>query len=830
MKGRREHDRELKGVSRKARSRVVSSGNQDGGGERKLRNKLKFLAYMGMAVFLIAMSPPEGLEKYVIEGFSGIVSDRAPTNNLAYARELVNADIIIRGDRAILKQRSGYVKLGGNSLEDYPVAGIFRYNPIGASHEILVASGKNLYGYDRANDTLKITGTNPLAGVCTTTSSNDTIKGINTSWWDHSHRAYTYMRFTATDSTPIKAILTNNRIVLTQDTIHTNNAFACTLAGNDAIAVEGGEVFDDAIAPKRWVQFMDTVIITSANKRVKYSSATTPPPAMRTITWGSWTPSYSYVFLHGDYISDLQQGNWVQVHCPTVSGGKRYRNLAFNIKGIMGGTRLDVFMDTLTFAALASNVDSNWQYRKIATPTWTVVAQCTLNDLGDGTTVDSLYLDLFSTYRYWVDIDSTSVVGFPSIWPIDSLDYMTVTYARSCTTGATKYEIPVSMNSAGEIRLTGGVGGWGTVFRAGDSLILFKMDRITPAIADTALHEDWYYPLVGLLNNKLYWSGNDDYPSEIWSFEEFILDSNANYNNVFINRDDGDVITVIVPYYRNLITFKTRSVYLCVISPYDNTIDEVIRVDSPVGAPSQEAVVEHNGLIYFCAPPFGVFTYNGSRVQNISAPVNYYFADSVEVGTETSIRVIVYHDPTIGTPGLYVSYTHLGGTQNNRTLRYDLTTGQWSKYYNFAGSAFGVMRGGTGYGDTLLIGTPAIGNSYLLKFPSGTKDTGQYVETSFLSGFNTFGSALSNKAWSKNVPIIHATANDSVRIYWYEDWLSTATHVDSFALSAGWQAPRRHIKNVQGKSLGFKIESKDAEEFEVAGIEIYYQDKGEADD
>ena len=799
-----------------------------------MRRKINIALGIILVSGLIVAAVTDPWDRMLVEGFSGIMGDRAPSKTLSTVRELVNADIIVRGGQSIVKQRAGFTKLGGLGLDEYPVQGIFRYDPATGDDQIIIASGSKLFAYNAQSDTMIPWTSNPLATNCACTSGVVHLWGLGGSqWWEISFRAFDSIYIwddssSARIAAPIKAMYRDGYITMSDAWIGSTYASTpCTLRGT--YTPPTGDLFDNPNNVKRGLMFGDSLIVVSSDNRVFYGASgqvflSSPVMDMSDegLQYQEWQGSHQYVLKvtpTPEQVLDWSLNDWIWIYDhegdTTVNLALNYFKNAGNVVSMAAPPRLcDILRST-------SN-DAGSIYRKIETPTWDTLTIGIIQSV----TVESTSA-YHSYYLYTYTVDSLTDSLSPHNWALDSLNYMTTVSEE-----ANVPYYPVLM----------GVYNNDTCFivtdvclqtehkhLAGDSLILRQMLRSSTTLdANVVSSESWDSPVQMLLNNRLYYAKENS--SELWYCDEFVKCAYAAADgNLFVNQGDGDVITAALVYGRNGVIFKKRHIYIAIVSAYDNEIDEVIMANSPTGAPSQEAVLDYGGLIYFISPPHGLFAFDGNRATNISGASKFYWADSVEAGTEPAMRMIAFTDPTIGTAALYISYTSVDGTENDRTMRYDLETRQWSKYTNFGASAFAIMRGGSGYGDSLLIGTPVDDDSYVLKFPSGTKDTAEFIEMQILTGFDNFGSLLHNKMWTEYVPVYSSAADGSLRVYHYTDWSSTATFVDSFSSSAGWQAPRRGL-NVQGKSYGFMVESKKAESVEVLGVEVFFKDIGRADD
>jgi hypothetical protein len=801
-----------------------------------MRRKINIVLALAFAVVLIAaaIDPYEVMPVY---NFTGIMGDRAPANALSTVRELVNADIIVRTGSQIIKQRAGFTKLGG-TLEDGPITGIFRFDPSSGGNELLAFSNNSIYRYNHSlSDFELLTGSNPTAGVCSVEAGGDTVRGSGVRWWELSKYRPQFIRIGDDQKDHlIKAILTDITLVL--DTVWSGssaNGVACTIQ----ISYDAGaeDVIKNPLAPKRGVMFTDTLIVVDGTERFRYGGlGGLPAGASYVVKMRSgglqFRESKQRISFSGSPIDGFVVGDYLMFHNANVPGTS-LRNQMLTCFAYYSGDYY-MYADTATEVWLSADPTEtyrvDWVSQDDIVPTLFFanriqdVARDSIQDLWAPTAAWHLY-----TYTIWRTNDADA----PHDWPSDTLDWGTY---RATVANYPDYPINLVTNgdSTGiviyDYGYATGPAPAGHHFKSGDTIEIYRMDSVDATVAtDTVLHSGFGDGIQALLNNRLYYTGSD--PSELWYCAEFeICGSGASDGAIYINRDDGDVITALIPYNRNMVVFKRRYVYLAIVSAYDNEIDEIILAESPTGAPSQEAVWKYGGLIYFVSPPHGLFAFDGSRAINISGPAQFYFADSIAAGTEAAIRMIAAIDVTIGTPALYISYTSRGGTENDRTLRFDLTTRQWSKYTNFGASAFAIMRGGSGYGDTLLIGTPVDGDSYVLKFPSGSKDTAEFITMQIKTGFDTFGGLLHNKAWLEYAPIYTMAAAGSLRTHWYLDWSASATFIDSFASSSGWQTSRRGLAAMQGRSMALMIETKKSTGVEVLGVEVFFEDYGRADD
>lgn len=816
-------------------------------------SKIALGAVLTALLLIMGLSFDPPTEHFMVAGFRGIQGNLNTDSDMNLPYSLQNLDVVFRGPESILKLRSGYSRVGNaGDLEDYPVTGIFSFNPSDGGDQTVVTSGFHIYVYDELNSQWSNASVNPLAGTCSIESGNDTLTGSGTHWWELGLRDFDFISIYDADGDTmaeqlIKSILGNELIILdTAWRANDQTAVACTLVAT--FTPDDDTLFADPYEPKHGEMFMDELIIVDQNERVRYTNFIEGLSAdIKTytdvLTWGKITNGYGlYLQTSEANFTGWSIYDWIQFQSAapdTISDtsaeddgdGHRIHNIALQLRDTKPGERQAFHAPEQVYDWLRSNTGNIYAERIPADSIeWeTVIDSFSIADVD----VDSTrYAGPVYFYEYTIhNFDNDDIYD----WDVDTADFLTW-----YTPDANQPRYPVWFfreNDSTKIKVFDFCEPSNHKFTTSDSLLVHRMVRYSNEISadNITVEDEWGDELQAVLNSKLYYAGYDS--SMVWYLRAYKVDSSAAnvQGNFYVNPDDGDIITALQPDGRNLVVFKKRGVYLAIIG-YDNEFDELIKLESPIGAPNQQATCVYAGDVYFVGPPHGVYRIQDRTITKISHPVKSFIADSIRAGQELTIRTFVFFDVTIGTNGLYICYAGKSSDKNDRTLRYDLETGDWTYYTNFGASTFGLFTSGSGFGDTLLFGSPVTdaGNSGVFKFPSGTSDTGAAIIGTYISPNVNLGTNLLEKRWTDFMPMFRAEYTGTLLFYFYADYdngydaLVTITP----GLSGGtWQTPHYGIldlqgKNLSGQALRMQMSVTNCDTAEFKGFEFLYEDAG----
>ncbi len=833
----------------------------------KSSSKYLILVVVCATMLVMALTLPDGLELYPVGNFRGITGRHAIGPSLELLSDLRNAAVMVDNGKILVVKSSGDTVMGQplSSSLYYPITGIFPYRQVNEQQQIVVAAGNGVLVYDAANNEWVSNTVNQYAGVCSVATGNDTVFGLETSWFGISDRAFSEI-WIAGATYDLRAILCDSLILLEDGSgLPDNGAASFVLLGTREYGT--ANVFAASRYGSRIGEtFMDTLIIVSSQDRVRYAKPpliTNLPKAYDesdadSMQWrltftmnGKWQEPMLW-FREADNIHWAPQ-DWAMLKIDHIDGASwRYQNMVFRMWNCSPQAPYSFMLaaDTFYYNYIKSCGQDAFEIRRIPADSiaftgafWDTVLHDEITDW----TVDSTAYE--NTYYYHYVIHNASTTDFHD-WPIDTFDYIGVYvedivtrpqvkfptfFPVRCTTfTGTPDSIKFIVTDVPYFDQIGTTEWWGN----NDTLTLIRWNRNSTTWIDSSVVELWKDPCQAMVNSRMYYAGNPDEPSELWWLDEYTVDTAGNVaGNLYINRNDGDRITAIMGYSRNVLVCKRNQVYLVTISPYDNAPDEVVSLRAATGTPSQQTIVAHGNDIYYIGPPFGVFRVSGNVVANIAAPVAYYFSDSLRAGYEGNMRLFVYNDPIIGTPGLYVCMQTTEG--NNVVLRYDLTTQAWTKEYRSM-DAVAVIPNEQGFGDTLLFGwgyeqVDAEGSpqyTYIEKYPYGQRRWNGAEIDMHLSTVNaSIGPALVNKTIYHYVPEMLCDSAGLFIFSFYADNGAMPAYVDTVRSTTGdWQWPTRNVRDVFGRTFKITVDTDSTDAAILTSIELYYRSEGGPDE
>ena len=395
------------------------------------------------------------------------------------------------------------------------------------------------------------------------------------------------------------------------------------------------------------------------------------------------------------------------------------------------------------------------------------------------------------------------------------------------------------------------------------------------------LHQDRIYGYglsAGYGSSQLAWMPEFSLQFDRW---QNLVDSNLNAGFFYVNLNDGDFITNIIPMDNHLIVYKSRSIYRVLISPETNAPAEVIKIADRIGAFGYNAATEYNGVQYFIAQD-GVYSLDGVHVTKLSTPINNVFSDSLAVtsGSNGIFKIAFLKNR------LYCLIPIQTGNNHSRWYIYDLETKTWVKYilnrnptsseesivplvrYDFNSSSTSYILNGVGFYidgfriSRLIFGYDSTNVGLLNIFPGGTwadadQDSNGLLDSIswfYQTGISPLGEMWKRKqfervltyAWIDN--LAGGSTGESTRrrqgfnIDWYSDrnqatlWTTRDSIVSNIYVGGGvYSTDGEFLRNyrinpiVSGSLLGYKI-SGTGGGVKINAMEIIGSEKGMADD
>lgn len=328
---------------------------------------------------------------------------------------------------------------------------------------------------------------------------------------------------------------------------------------------------------------------------------------------------------------------------------------------------------------------------------------------------------------------------------------------------------------------------------------------------------------------------------------------------VYIDKDDGDFITNVLPMDNHIIVYKSRATYRVLVSPSTNEPNEIVRVLDNIGAYGYDCATEWNGMHYFIAEN-GVYEFDGVNVTKISTPINYWFADSIvqSTGQAKVFKSIVAVDGKLflSLP-VRTSISQASIVGDSRHFVYDLELKVWYKLdFNGASTASGneshfllryeyspactySLLGGAGgagikyFGQRLIftIDSSLNGKDKICMFPEGWKDNGlDSIEAYWSGAFSPLGDLQKRYSYERFLAYGRCGTRDTFPV-WFRG-VEDTTLIDSAFVTFGTTptlANKRINSKVQGSMLRYTIRTRGGAP-KINYIEIVGQEKGMGDD
>lgn len=339
-----------------------------------------------------------------------------------------------------------------------------------------------------------------------------------------------------------------------------------------------------------------------------------------------------------------------------------------------------------------------------------------------------------------------------------------------------------------------------------------------------------------------------------------LLDTAIGSGYVYIGRDDADFLTNVLPLGQHLVAYKSHTIYNVLIGSETNKPEQIVKVTDNIGAICYNSACSYNNVHYFVSAD-GVYRYDGSSVTKISAALDGWFADSIQViktVENSTVRIQAVNNR------LYVSLPVRNPAQHTLHTGYrlfvcDLNTGIWWKMipnpcptngvyellrYDYPDGVNAPLQETSGdfrYRSSLMMyyDSSYTGNfkGAVYAFPGdialGTKlfqDPGGRITATYTTALSPIKEMWSRKQLERATVFGSGVAACTTKIDWYGD-ANTIIDSSKFALTATPKAVTKRLPpTISGQMLKFRLRITDTCEVKINALEIVGSVKGLAND
>jgi hypothetical protein len=337
----------------------------------------------------------------------------------------------------------------------------------------------------------------------------------------------------------------------------------------------------------------------------------------------------------------------------------------------------------------------------------------------------------------------------------------------------------------------------------GDSFEVYRLSN-APATESPQLVCHW--------QDRQWRAGYSNDPSYIKFSERFYLDSfilGSDY--YYVNKDDGDKITALVPmsYQNCLLIGKTKSLYtLSGVAGVNATVNQFT---SGVGIAAPASVVSHGRNVYFYDYN-GFYMTDGNSVLLISADITPILTDSIDKNLANQI-VGGYFDG-------HIWWTYADIHSNHKIIIFNIDTEKWmtASGFNFSSLFVGLSEMDS---NGVLLGDADSGIVY--RYGLNYLDNGNPITLTYESPWLSFDN-LYRKDF-KDAKFLMDKADSSLfKVGFYLNQSDTLVFKDTLGVDAVNHIVQRRLSlgnTRDGYNCKFKIEVTEAnEEFKFEGFSV----------
>lgn len=295
-------------------------------------------------------------------------------------------------------------------------------------------------------------------------------------------------------------------------------------------------------------------------------------------------------------------------------------------------------------------------------------------------------------------------------------------------------------------------------------------------------------------------AGYTDDPNLLRYSYSFDPDSFPALYFMYVNPDDGDVLTAIVPlsFQDVLLVFKTKHIYGVTTGGWDEWDWSIIDLVDGIGTPTWSSIISYGQAIYFYDYT-GFYRYDLSGMpQKISWQIEKTVADSIN--KDYAHLIVGGHFDQ----HLWWSYPSGSAIKNNRTILYNLEDNAWTTVDVIA-SAYFVGQIETD-SNGVLIGDPDSGKVY--RYGMSYFDNDESIDAIYESPWLDVGDEYDFIKDFKDIQFVF-DKHDSTIIYfdYYKDYVDSVIWTDTIGID-DVDILAYHRRAIQGDMLGQRIKLK----------------------
>lgn len=167
------------------------------------------------------------------------------------------------------------------------------------------------------------------------------------------------------------------------------------------------------------------------------------------------------------------------------------------------------------------------------------------------------------------------------------------------------------------------------------------------------------------------------YPSRLYWSEAGTSETFDENNFIDVSADDGNEVTSLLSFGEQILIFKNTSVWSLIGTDEDTFA--LYNLDNNLGCEATFGAVASAGLAYFFDYRTGVWTYDGAKFENISAPINNFLLSVIN--REAAFKSVMHvHDERIFL-SIPISEFDTGPEDHcTRTFMYDAKLKVWTQW------------------------------------------------------------------------------------------------------------------------------------------------------
>jgi hypothetical protein len=315
--------------------------------------------------------------------------------------------------------------------------------------------------------------------------------------------------------------------------------------------------------------------------------------------------------------------------------------------------------------------------------------------------------------------------------------------------------------------------------------------------------------------NRIYYSAKEN--PEDWSTAN---DS----GNIQIGKGSDDYITALVPQRSRLLIFKNNAVFA--LYGRDNDTFRVIEVSGRIGTPTQKTAAVLDDIAVFVhasGSEIGIFTMGpeatAPEIHTLSRNITKLMEEKTRLGWVTAAIALYKRE-------IWIAYTDLGSSENDRCLWMHADFRGWSDWTNMPINAFFTDNKS---GTDKLFGVSTV-DGFVYVMDSGNQDVSTNITAKVRTKYFDFGRGRARK----NLAKIHLTTmfdqSDLYKCTVYENGIAgeqqtlpmkgDQQRTDNAQLYANYTMTPSRSTIASGGYLAVEIQHDTNNEFKLFGIEL----------